>query len=528
MKLAPRFILVVAVVVSVLVGMVGAFYGIEDWRGAHAWAGCRQELEARGERLDIAAFIPPAVPDAENLAMAPMFVRMYNYRVDPVTGLLTFAKPQASDPVNDEIAVMPRGPAMAGIDSPKPAGEWTGGHLLDLTSWQQYYRRRPDFLHASQAQLPAEDVLLALTKYGPILDEFTRAAAARPRTRFPVNWTDPQPARIALPHYNTLQCLTTVLRLRATANLALGRDEAAMRDLALGQRLIEITADDPILIAQLVSVTQTGIMMQPIWEGLAARRWSSSELEQIKTGLRRLNYLAGFQQSIRCERATFMCETADYFKAHGGAFHAVQYFGSMQGSGDGDFMANALGALIDLGPRGWYDQNKTFGCRFLQDNVIETISVPAHHVSLEKARAGVSVAEHFTMMPYTWLVKTGVPVYSSVLTKMVASQADVDHALTACALEQFYLDRHGYPARLDELVPVYLDHVPPDVIDGQPTRYRVTPEGRYALWSIGWNGRDDGGQIVVQKNSVRRDNNEGDWVWQYEPLQPPDKIQRNK
>ena len=104
----------------------------------------------------------------------------------------------------------------------------------------------------------------------------------------------------------------------------------------------------------------------------------------------------------------------------------------------------------------------------------------------------------------------------------------MDHAVIACALEQFYIDHHAYPARLDELVPVYLDQVPPDVIDGAPTRYRTTPEGRYVLYSIGWNGRDDGGQLAWQKERAWRDNNQGDWVWQYEPLQPPDKIQRSK
>ena len=93
----------------------------------------------------------------------------------------------------------------------------------------------------------------------------------------------------------------------------------------------------------------------------------------------------------------------------------------------------------------------------------------------------------------------------------------------------FYLDHHAYPAKLDALVPAYLDHVPPDVIDGAPTRATEPRRtGVTLLYSVGWNGRDDGGEVAWQKDGLRRDNHEGDWVWQYQPLQPPDKIQRNK
>ena len=405
MSLARRILLVLATVALVFVVMIAAFYALEDWRGARAWEACQRDLRAQGERLDVAAFIPPAIPDDQNLAMAPLFVRMYHYRVDPVTQVLTFSPPSENSELKDAVTAMPRGTYRPEVATPTATGDWAMGHSLDLSAWQQYYRRRPDFPHADQPQTPAEDVLLALTKYAPLLDELAQAAATRPLTRFPVNWTDPQPARIVLPHYIALQCTTGTLRLRATANLALGNTGAAMRDLLLARRLIGISAADPILIAQLVSVTQMGQMMQPIWEGLEARRWSGPELEQIKVGLRDLDYLAGYEQANRCERATFMCETADYLKAHGGAAYLMHTMQNIQGDGDEGNTTKFIGWLVDLMPGGWYDQNKATGCRCFQDDVIDTLDAKAHRVWLAKVRAGNAAMRRLTVTPYTWFVK---------------------------------------------------------------------------------------------------------------------------
>jgi hypothetical protein len=52
------------------------------------------------------------------------------------------------------------------------------------------------------------------------------------------------------------------------------------------------------------------------------------------------------------------------------------------------------------------------------------------------------------------------------------------------------------------------------VIDGKPLRYRLNSDGTYALYSIGWNQTDDGGQLafVKQKKDTSVDITQGDWV----------------
>ncbi|HEX5271372.1 MAG TPA: hypothetical protein VFW33_12825 [Gemmataceae bacterium] len=63
----------------------------------------------------------------------------------------------------------------------------------------------------------------------------------------------------------------------------------------------------------------------------------------------------------------------------------------------------------------------------------------------------------------------------------------------AFALAAYRGDHGRYPAKLDELAPKYLAAVPDDLFSGKPLVYR--PEGKgYLLYSVGVNGRDDGGR----------------------------------
>ncbi len=61
-----KFLLVVLTLIVLL-------YVEEDWRGARAWAATKAKWEARGEMFDLRAFIPPPVPESENLAVLPLF-----------------------------------------------------------------------------------------------------------------------------------------------------------------------------------------------------------------------------------------------------------------------------------------------------------------------------------------------------------------------------------------------------------------------------------------------------------------------
>jgi hypothetical protein len=63
----------------------------------------------------------------------------------------------------------------------------------------------------------------------------------------------------------------------------------------------------------------------------------------------------------------------------------------------------------------------------------------------------------------------------------------------AFALAAYRADAGRYPARLADLAPKYLPAVPGDTFSGKPLVYRPAEKG-YLLYSVGVNGKDDGGR----------------------------------
>lgn len=526
--------------VAALITLTVLFYAEEDWRGARALAAAKRELQDRGEPLDLSDFFPPPMPDDQNLAMAPLFVRLFQYAVDPRTNVLTFdrsGKWYASD-LYKQTQELPWGKPNPAVPHPTNLGNWMTGHATDLRILQEYYRRRPEFPHSAQPQAPADDVLLALTHFAPLLDEFGQAAAARPQTRFPVNWTQRPVWGISLPHFSLLQDLTRTLRLRASAELAANQTATAQRDLALILRLRQAEEHDPILIAAFVDATSLGLLVQTVWEGLAARQWSAKDLDAIRASLRGINVLPQYQRGMRFEQV-IQIQLAEDLQNVSHAREASEIPPTHLFGLDNDRFAYPLERwlwpCLPYWPRGWYDRSAADVIRYLQEYWIDAVDSANRRVAFAKSQDIGPMLKNLPPTPSNMLVKMILPSFTGSALKFAQTQTMVDQAATACALEKCYLDRHAYPAALAELVPGYLDRVPNDVIDGAPMRYRLTVDGRYQLYSIGADGRDDGGTIAWPPDRLwRRANHrpneavpsptkdKGDWVWQYAPAEPPD------
>ena len=89
---------------------------------------------------------------------------------------------------------------------------------------------------------------------------------------------------------------------------------------------------------------------------------------------------------------------------------------------------------------------------------------------------------------------------------------------TAIALKRYQLKHGHYPADLNSLVPEFLPAVPLDPVDGQPLRYRPNADGTFLLYSVGENGKDDGGDPSLEKGVTGSNFNWQnphalDWVW---------------
>jgi len=72
---------------------------------------------------------------------------------------------------------------------------------------------------------------------------------------------------------------------------------------------------------------------------------------------------------------------------------------------------------------------------------------------------------------------------------------------------------------LNQLAPEFLKSVSTDCMDGQPLRYRRNADGTFLLYSVGENGKDDGGNPALRPDvepshyNYWQNPDALDWVW---------------
>lgn len=89
-----------------------------------------------------------------------------------------------------------------------------------------------------------------------------------------------------------------------------------------------------------------------------------------------------------------------------------------------------------------------------------------------------------------------LPAYGRVRFKEAESDTQNALLVTTLALQTYKLDHGAYPPSLTALVPGYLNTVPTDpfALSG-PLRYKRV-SGKYLLYSVGPDGKDDGGRAI--------------------------------
>ena len=138
-------------------------------------------------------------------------------------------------------------------------------------------------------------------------------------------------------------------------------------------------------------------------------------------------------------------------------------------------------------------------------------------------RAGTDLSNQLTnapeirkRTPYNSLARLLLPAIEKNAMKTAQEQTILDQAGVACALERYRLANGLYPENLQSLVPQLIKRIPTDVINGESLHYHRTDYGRFVLYSIGWNEKDDGGTVAWTDSKPPSVNpDKGDWVWEY-------------
>jgi Bacterial type II secretion system protein G. len=507
-----------------LLGLVGLFYYEENWRGPRAWNKYKSRSEARGERFDASGFVPAMVPPSENFAMTPFLAPMFDF----IPGTQKWRSTNTMAIVGGFAPEYDRAARAVKASKGARSNSWLTSEI-DLVAWRQAYLQstnrinqparedaRPTDLAVSRKEA-AEAVLANLEECSDVVEEL-RESSKRKYSRFNLQYNNEDPAAILLPHLAVLKHICQVLQLRATAELALGKTDEAFSDVKLMFHVEEASRNEPILISQFVRMPMLYMTMELIADGFG--RWSEPQLKEFEQELQEIDFCTDVKRALDAERVLFGGGIIEFLRREPDKFEAL--------SGDGNFPGAIPGAIWSAVPNGWFDLEKMNYTHLFDEFVLPSIDLTNRRVNptackqLEQRMTAILNKSHARLfLQHRAFCSLLVPGVLTAARKTAFGQTAADTAAIACAVERFKLARGKLPESLEELVPQFMEKLPHDVITGQPLKYMRTEDGHYAIYSLGWNEKDDGGVTGFKKGAadvpVKKGEHdvpeEGDWVW---------------
>ncbi|HZM03735.1 MAG TPA: hypothetical protein VFC44_12050 [Candidatus Saccharimonadales bacterium] len=510
--------------IGVVVALIGIFYAEEDWRGRRDWNRYRKTKEAQGEPLDFQSYIPRPVPEDQNFAETEIAQSLLQPDWNAGRSLLP-----------DDLYAH----ASGNVYPRKISRLNTSRHFTDLVAWQMAsvaLQSGPltskQIFETDKMDLAAREMAAPAVLEGMKPDQKAfaalRLASQKPHSRFNVRYDLEDLAQIPIGHLVGIKGLCLRLDVQVCAELAAGQTDSALADSKLLFYLADSIKTEPFVISYLVRVACFQLAVQPVWEGLAERRWTDAQLQQLQSSLQNYDFLRDLNQSLKSER-TFGIQEINQFKK--------------QGLGTLDELAGVNDALRldDIGsktvhkamldfvgrvmPEGWWDEERWNYCLIFDAQMKGATDLAEKKVFPGQLGSNYSeLTRHLTaysppaslnsILHHQAIVATeDVPQFLNRLPqKAAAAQTAANQALIACALERYRLANGQFPETLEALPPQFIFRLPNDVITGQPYKYHPTKDGQFILYSVGWNEKDDGG--IPGKQGLF-DAQEGDWVWEY-------------
>ena len=453
------------VVLAALATLVAAFYLEENWRGKRTWENCQRELEAKGMLLDWNAGIPPAVPDEQNFFKAP---KMQEWFVGRGARELSKRIQSANQDLTTSV-----GTATNLIATSEVAEKYL--------AWSDQFE--PDF-------------------------DLIREALKRPYARMGGDYT--VPAEIPIPNFVNSRALAQVLAQRTKCYLLLGQPDKALHEITLlnsSREWLEAapTGKPMTLMAAMINVAITGLYVESIADGLEKNSWQEPQLAALQQQLAAIN-LEPIVASAFAFEPMAVCRDLEIMKPS-----EVFY---VNGPNHGVKLRDRL---LDLIPRGWIYQNMAVIARMEFQN--QSAFDLTHNLFLPSVAQSVysetgQIVSQARFSPYSFLTTVTFPNFVVATQTFSKKQTLVNECQIVCALERYHLAHGEYPETLDMLIPQFIEKMPHDIIGGEPLHYRRIDDGKFLLYSVGWNEMDDGGQVVLAKDGSV-DHEKGDWVWQY-------------
>ena len=285
-----------------------------------------------------------------------------------------------------------------------------------------------------------------------------------------------------LPPRTELRQSSIVLGFTALLAAEEGRADDVAEVTRSGIALANSLRNEPIVISQLVRIACLSITTNNLQRAMNRTELTPEQCADLAERLRNAEAPDAPIRAMAAER----CMIYACFLPNGEAWEAWK--GMSPESTIMLHIARAAGGSVKVRLL-WLD---------VMERYIDALQVPESELCRKTTAAETAIfselqrdARHVTGVSAN-MVLALLPAYHRRIAEHLKSNAQLRTAETALAVEQFRQANGRLPETLEELVPKYLDAVPPDPFDGKPLRYKLLDKG-YVVYSIGQNETDDGG-----------------------------------
>jgi hypothetical protein len=330
---------------------------------------------------------------------------------------------------------------------------------------------------------------------------------------------------------------TTAQWLGAETQLALheAHNKKALESLVAESQLTRVLAEDRILISELVRMAIAAIARTGVWEALQADGWDDAELAKLSETWQSITFASNMIRSLEGE---LVFGIAGYDSMRTSNSNAAQVIFGMQSFLQDDsalpWWERTL-RTIPIGPPvadfikeqiycrlwrfAWLDQDELHYLQFM-----EALFEIAHRAESEKSLAAIQPDLDLLVTRFTRISlynNLRYPQDNSFGTLAIcfkrSMKAETERSLilSAIALKRYALRFGKSPPTLDILIPEFFASVPADYMDGRPIKYRFNDDRMLVLYSVGEDGKDDGGDSGLQagKTGLRNLWERKDFVW---------------
>jgi hypothetical protein len=345
------------------------------------------------------------------------------------------------------------------------------------------------------------------------LSEFDMIRAALERPYAQLESERREPTGFYLQNFVAARVLTQTLVQRSQCYLLLNQPEAALRELTLVHDFSRVLTRRPVtFVAAMINGAVRGMYVNLVADGLRMKVWQEPQLAVIQQQLKEVCLIPpsveGFEwERLNLLRALQRGQAVTLIRTNEAALpHPTE-------SATVKRLKDAKLALFGLAPRGWVYQNMVTVAS-LNQGYLDAVDKSRGVIFARKIDTAADKAQQtlHQYSPGTFMAAAVCPEFSRAWQAVAKNQTRVNQAFLACALERYRLAHGGFPESLDALVPAFAEQILSDVIDKGPTHYQLQANGRFILYSVGWNGLDEH-EMVSPGSNGSTELTKGDWVW---------------